>query len=171
VNSGATVYALRFRTRVFLQSTVFDAVLERQSRPGTAQRISQGDASTLATSQSLVVVSELGDHPLLDEVAAVPPLFTPNGDGVNDHTEIRFSIFHLEASRIIVVGIYDLQGRRVRDLSLRQDRPSGTHRIPWDGRDEGGRLVPPGTYLVRARFATDSDAPHTQAVRLVGVVY
>ncbi len=171
VNTGTAVYALRFRTRVFLQSTVFSAVLERQSRPGTAQQISQGDATALATSQSLVVVSELGNHPLLDEVAVVPPLFTPNGDGVNDQVEIRFSVFHLEAARTIAVGIYDLQGRRVRDLSLREDRPSGAHHLPWDGRDEAGKLVPPGIYLVRARFETDSDAPHTQAVRLVQLVY
>ncbi|MBI2502402.1 MAG: hypothetical protein HYW07_04110, partial [Candidatus Latescibacteria bacterium] len=104
VSSGTTVYVLRFRTRVFLQSTFFSALLERQSRPGTVQQISPGDATQLAASQSLVVVSELGDHPLLDEVAVVPPLFTPNGDGINDQAEICFSIFHLEAARTIGVG-------------------------------------------------------------------
>lgn len=171
VSGGTSVYALRFRTRVYLQSTVFSALLERQTRPGTTQQISQGDASLLAASQSLVVVSELGDQPLLDEVAVVPPLFTPNGDGINDQTQIQFSIFHLEASRTVWVGVYDLQGRQVRDLSLREERPSGTHRITWDGRDGAGRLVPPGTYLVRTRFTTDSHAPNTQALRLVQVVY
>jgi len=171
INSGQVVYALRFRTRVFLQSTVFAAALERQTRPGTAQEISQGDASQLAQSQSLVVVSELGDQPLLDEVEVVPPLFTPNGDGVNDQAEVHFSIFHLEAARTIHVEVRDLQGRRVRDLSVQEERPSGAHRVPWDGRDERGRLVPPGTYLVRTRFETDSGAPHTQVVRFVGVAY
>jgi hypothetical protein len=171
VNSGEAVYALRFRTRVFLQSTVFAAMLERQSRPGTLQQASPGDASGLAPSQTLVVVSELGDQPLLDEVAVAPALFTPNGDGVNDQAQVRFSIFHLEAARVVSVGVYDLQGRRVRDLSVQEERPSGEHRLPWDGRDEGGRLVPPGMYLVRIRFETDSGATHTQAVRLVGVVY
>ncbi len=171
VAGGETVYALRFRTQVFLQSTVFSAVLERQTRPGSAQEVSQGDASQLASSQSLVVVSELGDRPLLDEVAVVPPLFTPNGDGINDQTQIRFSIFHLEAARTLGVGIYDLQGRLVRDLSVREERPSGAHRLNWDGRDGAGRLVSPGTYLVYARFETDSRTPRTQAVRLVSVVY
>jgi hypothetical protein len=46
------------------------------------------------------------------------------------------------------LDIYDATGRVVRRLSL-GSRPAGRHSIEWDGRDEGGRPLPTGVYLVR----------------------
>ena len=60
-------------------------------------------------------------------------------------------------------GIYDLQGRRVRDLlqtlaggdvgsaggSPRSSDTSGELRLSWDGRDENGRAVTGGVYFLR----------------------
>ena len=48
-------------------------------------------------------------------------------------------------------------------------RPSGPHRLVWDGSDDNGRLVPPGLYTVRVRL--DADAGDAQTVRLVRVAY
>jgi hypothetical protein len=46
------------------------------------------------------------------------------------------------------VGIYDLQGRRVRELYSGQlDR--GTHTFRWDGRDDASRGVAGGVYFFR----------------------
>lgn len=47
--------------------------------------------------------------------------------------------------------LLDLQGRRVRTLA-RGLLPRGTTSVHWDGRDDQGRAVAPGTYFVR--FAT-----------------
>jgi aminopeptidase N len=44
------------------------------------------------------------------------------------------------------VEIFDVQGRRVRSL-----RGSGVSGLAWDGRDDGGRRLPPGAYFVRRR--------------------
>ncbi len=44
------------------------------------------------------------------------------------------------------VEIFDVQGRRVRLL-----QGSGVSGLAWDGRDEAGRALPPGTYFVRRR--------------------
>jgi carboxypeptidase T len=41
--------------------------------------------------------------------------------------------------------IYDLQGRRVRELDGRFE--AGQQALPWDGRDAQGRAVPAGVYL------------------------
>ena len=171
VTGGRSLYEARFRTRVFLSGTVFGAELKRATRPGIVQAISEGDAGSLAASQSLVVVADVENFPLLDRVRSLPQVFTPNGDGINDQAEIRFTIYRLIREKRIEVGIYDLSGRKVRELSLRRENPSGDHLVAWDGRDDAGALVRPGTYLVCVAFAADVGAGKTQAASLVGVVY
>ena len=171
VTGGQSLYEARFRTRVFLSGTTFGAELKRATRPEIVQAISEGDAGSLAASQSLVVVADVENFPLLDRVRLVPRVFTPNGDGINDQAEIRFTIYRLIRARRIEVGIYDLAGRKVRELSLRRENPSGDHSVAWDGRDDAGALVQPGTYLVRIAFAADVGTGKTQVASLVGVVY
>ena len=67
-------------------------------------------------------------------------------------------------------GVYDLSGRKVRDLGGVREIPSGQHAVPWDGRDDEGRRVGPGLYLVRVSVPTDADAAGS-ALAAVGVVY
>ncbi|MBT7589275.1 MAG: hypothetical protein HN558_27490 [Gemmatimonadetes bacterium] len=45
------------------------------------------------------------------------------------------------------------------------------HRVLWDGRDDTGRLVSPGVYVVRLGLDTDASRQRTETVRLVRVVY
>ena len=71
------VYELKFKTKVFLQSTVFSAELERRTRPGRVQRVSGGDASALVSSQTLVVVSDLEETQLLRDVRVEPVRLHP----------------------------------------------------------------------------------------------
>ncbi len=171
VLGGNQTYELKFKTKVFLQSTIFSAELERQTRPGRVQKISNGDASTLVSSQSLVVVSDLEKTKLLRDVSIVPNVFTPNGDGVNESTQILLSVYHIEGDKQLGVEIFDLSGHRVRDLSRQSAKPSGEHSVTWDGRDRDGKLVAPGIYLVKVHFGTDSQVEGTQAARLVHVAY
>jgi len=49
------------------------------------------------------------------------------------------------------VRVYDLAGRMVRDLGS-APAGGGEQQVHWDGRDSGGRAVPVGVYLVRARM-------------------
>lgn len=171
VTDGNRILAARFRTRIFLSGTSFSAELSRQSRPGIEQQVREGNVVGQVPSQSLVVLSDLEGAPLLGKVETTPRVLTPNGDGINDEMEIRFVLFRLRGARTLHVELFDLGGRRVRDLSLQRQRPSGEHAVHWDGRDEVGGLVAPGTYLVRVRFGTDADASGTQAVRLIHVAY
>jgi flagellar hook assembly protein FlgD len=105
------------------------------------------------------------------EVAVAPTGLTPNGDGINDEVAIEATIFVIEGSKRLHVGIFDLGGRRLRDLSLQRLHPSGRHQIPWNGRDAAGRIVPPGIYVLRVGFSTDAGRGGTEVVRLVHVVY
>ena len=167
----SALYAIRFRTQIFLGNTLFSAHLIHGDFPERVQQISAGNATGLASSQSLVAVADLQDVRLLDGVEVVPPIFTPNGDGINDRSTIQATVFAIEGAKKLEVVIFDLSGRRVRDLSVARLHPSGRHRIPWDGRDQQGTLVPPGSYVVRLGFATDARLDDTEAVQLVRVAY
>ncbi|MCU0980920.1 MAG: hypothetical protein MUF25_17350, partial [Pirellulaceae bacterium] len=49
----------------------------------------------------------------------------------------------------VSLAIDDANGRRVRNLIANVERSAGEQADPWDGRDEAGNLVPPGTYTVK----------------------
>ena len=49
----------------------------------------------------------------------------------------------------VALAINDAQGRRVRNLIADVERAAGEQAEPWDGLDEEGKLVPPGTYTVK----------------------
>jgi len=51
---------------------------------------------------------------------------------------------------IVSIQVFGADGRRVADL-LDAWMPAGTHTLNWGAFDRGGRTVPPGVYLVRAR--------------------
>ena len=50
----------------------------------------------------------------------------------------------------LAVAIDSAEGRRVRNLVAEADRSSGQIVERWDGRDDAGRTVAPGTYTVKA---------------------
>ena len=171
IAGGRDILAATFQTQVFLNGTTFRAELTSQARPGVVQVASEGQAITTVESQSMVVVATLEKAPLLQAIDLVPPVFTPNGDGVNDLTRIQFAIFRLKNRTALSITLFDLGGRPVRDLSIVRDQPSGLHSVAWDGRDAAGKLVPPGSYLARVAFDTDADAAGTSAVGVVRVAY
>jgi len=156
---------------VYLSGTTFSAALTRATRSGIVQVVSAGDASAMAKSQSLLVVADVEHFPLLHQVRCVPQIFTPNGDGVNDRTEIQFSIFRLVGQRQLQVEIFDLSGRRVRELSVHREHPSGQYAVAWDGCDVNEQRVPPGTYVVRVGFSADAEGGKTQAVSALFLAY
>ena len=166
-----TLYAIRFRTQVFLGHTQFFAELSHADFPARVQDVSAGEATALVSSQALVAVVDLKEGRLLEGVTVTPPILTPNGDGINDESAIEAKVFAVEGSKRLQVGIFDLSGRRLRDLSREEARSSGVHRVLWDGRDEAGGLVPPGVYAVRLGLDTDANKQGTETVRLMRVVY
>ncbi len=54
--------------------------------------------------------------------------------------------FDLLAPAEVRLTIYDVAGRRVREL-MAGPLPAGSHEAVWDGRDGGGRALPSGVYL------------------------
>ena len=61
----------------------------------------------------------------------------------------RVSIaFTLAADARVTMEIYDIRGQRVRRL-VDQTYPAGAHAVAWDGRDDTGRGLSSGTYLLQ----------------------
>jgi hypothetical protein len=79
-----------------------------------------------------------------------PPVPNPTGMA----TAVRYTLADAGPATI---EVFDLGGRRVRALWSGL-RPAGEHEARWDGRDEGGRPVASGIYLVVARGAGGSVA-------------
>lgn len=119
-----------------------------------------------STSGSLQVFATRAALPLLSAVVVEPRVLTPNGDGRNERATIRYHISEIDRGLIEIV-IHDLAGRRVRHL-LSEFRGRGAYsRDAWDGRDDGGRLVPPGSYLCRVALHTQSGTAATLAALAV----
>jgi hypothetical protein len=74
--------------------------------------------------------------------------------------------FQLTRSAVTEVTITTLAGRVVSGVERDQTRAAGLHQVVWPGRDEEGRPVPPGLYLVQVT-ATDEEGRQVQAVRTV----
>lgn len=75
---------------------------------------------------------------------ALAPAF-PNP--FNGSTHITYT---LAASTWVELRVYNALGQTVRTL-LRQQREAGTHQIHWDGRDDRGRRLASGIYLLTMR--------------------
>ena len=56
--------------------------------------------------------------------------------------------FSLPEAGFVRLGVYDVLGRKLRAL-VEGKMGSGLHRVVWDGRDEGGREVSSGVYVLR----------------------
>ncbi|MBK7046936.1 MAG: hypothetical protein IPH48_10565 [bacterium] len=80
--------------------------------------------------------------------AAVVSL-TASPNPFNPRTTIAFT---LPQAGDTMLAVYDLAGRRVATL-VEAPLPEGPTSLDWDGRDDAGRALPSGVYLVRLRQA------------------
>ena len=165
------VMEIRFEATLFLTGVPFDVFLFNAEMPGSPQRVDTGDALSSVDSQTMRVMVPV-DRRVIGDVSVSPNPFTPNGDGINDQASIQFSIFNADVSRAVNIQVFDLGGDVVRGLSDRRGDISGRHTISWDGREDSGRMVSPGIYLVRISVDAESDtALDTRMCRPVCVVY
>jgi len=94
------------------------------------------------------------DAGMLTLHGAVPSPFNPR-------TSITFS---LKQSGPVELAIYDARGRRITVLTDGV-QPVGSTTVSWDGRDQAGRDVPSGTYLVVARSGSEMDVSKAVLIR------
>jgi len=88
---------------------------------------------------------------VLDEITDVMPL--PNVTALYANSPNPFNpsttvAFDLARDGRVQVRIYDMRGSLVRTLAD-ESLPAGRHTVRWNGRDQTGRVVASGTYLLR----------------------
>lgn len=71
--------------------------------------------------------------------------------------------FRLDRARRVLVGVFAVDGRRVRTLRLGM-LEAGEHHVTWDGRDDHGRLAASGVYF--AGIETDDHRETRRITRL-----
>ncbi len=93
--------------------------------------------------------------------ARAPQLAAPAPNPFNPQTDLAFELGTAGFARL---AVHDAAGRLVRTL-LEAPLPAGRHARAWDGRDDAGRRVSGGAYLVRLTV-DGRDAPARKVVLL-----
>lgn len=126
-----------------------------------------GDVSEeMGTNQLRIVATAQGSVLVAMEVE--PVAFTPQGDAVNDAVRIGYTLLKVLDASEVSVEVFDLRGRCLWRAGP-SGREAGRHAVLWDGRDQSGRLVGPGLYLVRV--AVETDRQREERMACVAVVY
>ena len=141
---------------------VFDVFMGHSERPDHWQRVDESER--FALNVFLFGIAEATS--LIDKLSIEPSVFTPNGDGVGDATQIRFAVLKTRAPA--QVRIYSLAGELIRELAG-DTGPDGFRLYDWGGTDQSGGNVAPGIYLCRVEL--DAQAKKETLVRLVHVAY
>lgn len=130
---------LRFGTE--FSGWVFNSTDPDQVR----QPLKPGNSTHRFSGDVLAVKTPLGGD-LLVQVEVQSRVLTPNGDGVNDALVLSYKLREVALVRPVVLRICDLSGAVVYQFPPALVR-SGAFQYRWDGRDQAGQQVPPGTYL------------------------
>jgi hypothetical protein len=154
--------AIAFTARLLRNATLFEAELGQRGREGIWQSVEAAEPQA-----NVVLLPELASRKnLIGGLELKPAVFSPNGDGINDALEIRFTVFKAETAQP-VVEIIDLAGRTVAALEL--SLIEGRWQATWDGRDGGGQASAPGLYLCRVEAGTQTS--NNEVLRVVAVGY
>ena len=156
---------------VALQYNTFFAgrVSDSQKPDNLSQVVTEGDAVSdfAAQGDDLSVEISVGKD-LIHSMKVTPVPFTPNGDGLNDEVLVTYDIVNLTGGALVAVEIYDLSGRRIKEIYSGLD-PSRRYQRAWDGTDESGAKVLPGIYLMRVEI--DADSGFESKTKIVPIVY
>jgi len=158
-----------FGAQVFEFAASFEGEVFTVDSEVLPQAIVAGDAGDAISTNSLRVLSAADkSSKFIQSIELSTPVLTPNGDGIHDQLDIRYSLFRLPGPVPVALEVYGLDGRRrARIENGWQD--SGPRQLSWDGRDETGELLDPGIYLFSIVLTTQS----TQArpLQVLGIAY
>jgi hypothetical protein len=99
-------------------------------RTGGSKRI-----VSLAGVMTFTDIAALPVPPRPKEIAELPPIKIP---------------FTMPYDGKIAIAIDDAAGNRVRNLLADEDKKDGMQNAYWDGRDDNGKILSPGTYTVKS---------------------
>ena len=143
----------------------FDALV---GRTASKTPVEGGDAANLYSGGGVSVAIPFSGQ-LIAGVEAKPPVFTPNGDGINDRTRLSFALLNLSEANQVDLVLYDLSGRMVRWLAGGRLSSDRYDEFAWDGLDDASMPVPPGHYIYE--ISVDTDGGDERRTGLLTVAY
>jgi len=120
------------------------------------------DAAIVGGKEATTLVTVGVPETIIMDGRVDPNPFTPNGDGRNDVTYFNFFVANLTDRRPVRIHVFDLTGRKVRtvfETSTTAQAYVEQNAIPWDGRDDNGKLLAPGVYVFQISVAADGNNP------------
>ena len=168
-NHNGMLIELTFQAQVYDYSTPFTARLSDSDVPfEVPQPVSEGDADELNDSnRTRVALTTIPDQSIRS-LRLSSPVFSPNGDRVNDVLQIDYELMNLSGAVPVSIAVYDLTGRQVGGVGPGGSAVSGPSSVSWDGTGDQGRLAP-GLYLLQLEVETDTGRDRAQ--RLVAIAY
>lgn len=107
----------------------------------------QAGSPCLPQNNGFGLVGALGqgcDSPTDVPVVAAPMALGAQPNPFNPLTEVVYSV---PQSGPVRLSVFDPRGRRLADL-VHADQPGGEHRVRWEGRDQSGRSLASGLYIL-----------------------
>jgi hypothetical protein len=169
INFTATI-KVHMKFTPFLDQTIFPSQVISKRNPDNPQRV---DVFTDANGASWTLIALGVPDQVIVSAKADPNPFTPNGDGRNDFTFFSFFVSNLIVERPVSISIFDVTGRQVRlllDVKSTAQAFVEQNAIRWDGRDNNGRLLPPGLYIYQIRVDVDGLSPAV-VTKTVSIAY
>ncbi len=158
-----------FAAEVFDFARTFEGEVFNTDSADLPQLVEGGDVSDAVGTNSLRVLAASAANPqLVQDMQFSSGVITPNGDGVNDELVISYSLFALPQSVPVRLQVFSLDGRQVAQVQ-RGQQGSGPQRLSWDGRDQRGKTLAPGLYLLGVGIEAE-DTGDLQ-LRPVGIAY
>ena len=153
VEADGTLLKIVFDAAVFRYGTRFQGRALADASVLVPQQTEGGNASAELDTDELLVRISVGSQ-VAGPLQIQPRIFTPNGDGTNDETQLSYTVLHLLEPSPAEVNIYDLAGGLVRQLSAVEVQ-NGRVQLPWNGLGDDNRPVPPGIYLAVVEIRSD----------------
>ena len=137
--------------------------------PGTsADRIlvqsNDPDESPYPGGVNVTLVKESGSTGV-DDPEAVPSRYRLVGAYPNPFNPATTIAYELPDAATVDLVIYDMKGRLVRTLVVRERRGAGRNEIVWCGRDDDGRMVVAGVYFCRLVVGDTTDTKRLTLVK------
>ena len=136
---------------VFEPSQIFEAAVSVPNATAPYVTVCWSGYLTPATTTSVV------PRPPSSEDLALEASPNPS----RESTELSFT---LDRKQRVTIGVFAVDGRRVRALQ-RGVLEAGQHHVTWDGRDDAGRLVANGVYFAGLETASGQTSRRIARIR------
>jgi len=109
-------------------------------------------------------LSGYGAQTVANENYEVPHQFDLESSYPNPFSESTTLRFTLEKTLPVRLSVIDMIGRKHRNFP-EASLNSGTHEIVWDGRNDAGQKLPPGSYILLVDIGTSMEMKQVVLLR------